>query len=390
MQRLTSLLRSRSPSVRAFERRGAGRRVRHPRARPRPCARPRSSRTATCRTGCTPQQRLRLLDRPEVIQALGERPSRTSTRQRARSRARVPTPARARARRRRAASGDVPRREAVRLEDDDVVVDCGPAARRRRPPAARAPRASRARRPRSARSGRPTRAAPARSSRSRRTTRARARRCRARARRPSFAPTAHTSAPGRSHSPRRTGSRERVTVTTTSCSRRVAVALAGSAPYRSQNARRCARYGSRRRRARSTARAARMHATCDSACQPQPITPSDVAPARARCFAATAARGTGAQLPELVGVDHRDELRPSAREERDDERRARREARVRPSRPRSPSSRSAAAIRRAAARRGRAGGAAGSRRRRAPCRWKQASIAATRLPATAARRRRSS
>ncbi len=38
----------------------------------------------------------------------------------------------------------------------------GPAARRRRPPAARAPRASRARRSRRARSGRPTRSAPAR------------------------------------------------------------------------------------------------------------------------------------------------------------------------------------------------------------------------------------
>src|SRR6185436_16010041 len=36
-------------------------------------------------------------------------------------------------------------------------------------------------------------------------------------RRGSLAPTAQTSAPGRSHSPRRTGSREVVTVTTTSC-----------------------------------------------------------------------------------------------------------------------------------------------------------------------------
>ena len=126
------------------------------------------------------------------------------------------------------ADRDVPRREPVRLEDDDVVVGLPPRQRRpRRPPAARAPRASRARRRRRARSGRPTRAATARASRSRRRPRARARRCRARARADRSRRSRRRARPRCSHSPRRTGSFDVVTVTTTSCAAGVAVALAG-------------------------------------------------------------------------------------------------------------------------------------------------------------------
>ena len=62
-------------------------------------------------------------------------------------------------------------------------------------------------------------------------------------------------------------------------SRRIAVALArlGSRCARRTRAA-STRCGSTRRRARSPGTAARMHATCDSACQPQPITPSVAAP----------------------------------------------------------------------------------------------------------------
>ena len=112
----------------------------------------------------------------------------------------------------------------------------GPAARRRRPPAARAPRASRARRARRARSGRPTRARAC-SRESQQTNAARSSTTLSSSRaRGSFAPTAQTSAPGRSHSPRSTGSREVVTVTTTSCSAASRCDSAGSAPTRAQNA----------------------------------------------------------------------------------------------------------------------------------------------------------
>ena len=53
----------------------------------------------------------------------------------------------------------------------------------------------------------------------------------------SFAPMAQTSAPSRSHSPRRTGSFEVVAVTTTSCAPASRWDSAGSAPARSQKAR---------------------------------------------------------------------------------------------------------------------------------------------------------
>ena len=92
-------------------------------------------------------------------------------------------------------------------------------------------------------------------SRSRRTPRARGRRCRARARSGRWRRPRRRARPACSHSPRRTGSREVVTVTTTSCAAASGGLSAGSAPVRSQNAReRSPACGSRRRRARSTGR----------------------------------------------------------------------------------------------------------------------------------------
>src|SRR5580765_1390920 len=106
-------------------------------------------------------------------------------------------------------------------------------------------------------------------------------------RRGSFAPTAQTSEPGRSHSPRSTGSREVVTVTTTSCEAGSRWLSPGSAPTSRQNS---ARRSSLRQYATTVSipgSASRIAATWLRACQPQPITPSEVAPSRARYFAAT-------------------------------------------------------------------------------------------------------
>ena len=109
-------------------------------------------------------------------------------------------------------------------------------ARRRRPPAARAPRASRGRRARPARSGRRTRVCDC-SRESQQTNAARSSTALSSSRRVgSFAPTAQTSAPGRSHSPRSTGSFEVVTVTTTSCSAASRCDSAGSQSCSRQNA----------------------------------------------------------------------------------------------------------------------------------------------------------
>ena len=200
----------------------------------------------------TPLERERLLDRPELIRALGDD---------------VVTAARAETKLdllsdlllageldRFGADRDVPGGEAVRLEEDDVV---GRAAARRslprRPPAARAPRASRGRRARRARSGRRTRASHC-STESQHTKTARSRTTLSSSRaRGSLAPTAQTSAPGCSHSPRSTGSLEVVTVTTTSCSAGSRWLSAASAPTFLQNASGSSRSGSRRRRARCPA-----------------------------------------------------------------------------------------------------------------------------------------
>ena len=144
-----------------------------------------------------------------------------------------------------------------------------------------------------------------------------------------FAPTAQTSAPGWSHSPRRTGSSEVVTVTTTSCWAGVAVALAGlGADLLAE--REQALLGPavgddpldrRQRLADARDLALRLPAAADHA-------------ERARAFAGEVlrrdpARCAGAQLAHPVRLDHRRELGPGQVEEHDDERRARRQGRVR-------------------------------------------------------------
>ena len=173
----------------------------------------------------------RLLDRPEVVHALGEdivAAHRSELWADARS-PRELDDARA--------GGEVPRRDPVRLEDHDVV-GRGAALQlaRRRPPGARAPRASRARRAATGSIRSPDSSAPARASRSRRTRPARARRCRARAatgrsrRRRTRARRARATrraAPGRASV---------VTVTTTSCSAASRCDSAASQPFSRQNA----------------------------------------------------------------------------------------------------------------------------------------------------------
>ena len=130
-----------------------------------------------------------------------------------------------------------------------------------------------------------------------------------------FAPAAQTSVPGRSQSPRSTGSFDVVIVTTISCAAASLPLSAGSASKRRQNS--STRSGVRdQTTTRSTAgTAARMHASWDSACQPAPIRPSVRAPGAREVPRGDSARRAGAQLPELVGVDDRDELRPVAPEE---------------------------------------------------------------------------
>ena len=120
-------------------------------------------------------------------------------------------------------------------------------------------------------------------------------------------------------------------MTTTSCAPASRWLSRGSAPTRSQNALR--RSGVRQY---ATTRsidgtAARMHATCVSACQPQPITPSVARPFR-EVPRGDAARGPGAQLPELVRLDDAERARRARRR-----RAARRSARRRSRTPRSSS-----------------------------------------------------
>ena len=108
-------------------------------------------------------------------------------------------------------------------------------------------------------------------------------------------------------------------VTTTSHSAASCALSPASAPCAAQNARSDSsvrQYATTRSIAGT---AARMHATCVSACQPQPMTPSVDAPAFARYFAATRARRAGAELPEPVGLDDGDELGPVGAEEKHDE-----------------------------------------------------------------------
>ena len=144
-----------------------------------------------------------------------------------------------------------------------------------------------------------------------------------------FAPTAQTSAPGWSHSPRRTGSFEVVTVTTTSCWAGVAVALAGfGADLLAEREQALLRPavgddlldpGQRLPDARDLALGL-------------PAAADDAERARVRLgqvLRRDPARGAGAQLAHPVGLDHGRQLAPLEVEEHDDERRARRKSRVR-------------------------------------------------------------
>ena len=186
----------------------------------------------------TPEQQRRLLDRPEIIEAFSRRRARVREDLAARARPRSRRRARARARTAAAPERDVPRREPVRLEDDDVLVRLPPRERARDDLVqlvhlepvedARLHRLDEVAR---------LELRACSSSRSRRSSRARAPRCRARgASRRSRRPRT-TSAPGRSHSPRSTGSRERRDrdddVLASAASRWLSPA---SAPTRRQNA----------------------------------------------------------------------------------------------------------------------------------------------------------
>jgi hypothetical protein len=71
-----------------------------------------------------------------------------------------------------------------------------------------------------------------------------------------------------------------------------------------------------------------MQATCDSACQPQPITAEAAARRRGEVLRRDAARRPGAQLAELVRLEHRDELGRVGAKEEDGEARAVAEAGV--------------------------------------------------------------
>ncbi len=136
-----------------------------------------------------------------------------------------------------------------------------------------------------------------------------------------FAPTAATSAPGSSHSPRRTGSRELVIVTTTSFSAASRWLSPGSAPVCSQNAaslsgvRQYATTRSSRRDGSADARDLRLRlvAAADD--------PERARPARREVARRDPARRPGPELPEAIGLDHGDERRRVGVEEADDERR---------------------------------------------------------------------
>ena len=137
---------------------------------------------------------------------------------------------------------------------------------------------------------------------------------------------------------------EVVAVTTMSCSAASAVRLAGSAPTRSQNAAR--RSGVRHEATtRSTdGTAARIAATCVSACPPQPMTPSARAPVPREVLRRDAARRSRAEPAEQVRLDHGRERAVLEREQEDDERAPRRRRSRSSSAPRTPSSTSTAGM----------------------------------------------
>ena len=182
---------------------------------------------------------------------------------------------------------DVPRRDPVRLEEHHVVVGLPPGIS----PATMSwssCTSSQSSWPAATGSIRSPDSSFASSSASQQTSVARVITCASSSRgRGSLAPIAQTSAPSRSQSPRRTGSRDVVAVTTMSQAPAADGDSATVAPCASANAR--ARSGVR---LETTIRsmvgtAARTAASCDSACQPAPNRPRLAAPGRARCFAAT-------------------------------------------------------------------------------------------------------
>ena len=200
----------------------------------------------------------------------------------------MPTPRSLARRTTSCADREVPRRDPVRLEDDDVGVALS--ARESRPTRSSCSSctSSQSSCPAATGSMRSPDSSRASSSESQQTSAARAITWASSSRAAgSFAPIAQTSAPSRSQSPRSTGSLDEVAVTTTSQAPASEALSAISAWLATANA--CVR--SRDRLATTTrsidGTAARIAASCDSACHPAPISPRLVAPRRARCFAAT-------------------------------------------------------------------------------------------------------
>ncbi len=217
------------------------------------------------RNRLTPQQRARLLDRPDVIHAIGDDIVEGARRSPERLDGR-PDPAPVGAADGGGADRDVPRRHPVRLEEDDVVVGA-PALHRPRHDVLDSCTSDHSRIPAATGSIRSPDSVWDCSRESQHTNAARRSTASSSSRRlASLAPMAHTTAPGRSHSPSSTGSFEVVAVTTTSASSAAPRAdSAGSAPVRSQNE---ASRSPERQYAITrwiVGTAARMHATCVSA-----------------------------------------------------------------------------------------------------------------------------
>ena len=225
----------------------------------------------------TPQQVARLLDRPEVIRALGQETRRSARgdrgldsgpkpRSRARStaaapiaisQAAIPFDLKTTMSRVGLPSGELARDDLLQLVHLEPVEHAAP---------------------RPARSGRPTRASRPRASRSTRTTRARARRCRARAPASVRADRAHERALAQPLAAKHRIARV-VTVTTMSCSAASRWLSPGSA-RRSQNAREPLRGAAVGDDALDRRDRRPDRGDLRSACQPQPITPRLRAPAR--------------------------------------------------------------------------------------------------------------
>ena len=196
--------------------RGAARPVRDPRAQARPAARARFSRTPTSKNRCTPEQVERLLDRPELIHSIGDDMIAEARAVRGLPRGSVAEPgARASSTTRAAAA----RSQAASPFDLKTTMSSS-LARPCTSPATTACNSctsSQSRTPRATGSIRSPASTCAWARRSQQTNDARSRTTLSSSRHVgSFAPMPHTSAPGCSHSPRSTGSRAVVAVTTMS------------------------------------------------------------------------------------------------------------------------------------------------------------------------------